>query len=113
MSQRKTVSQDDMEEDDSFELKNHFPDFLWLLRDVTNTPTGDDGKEISPTDYLLKKVLKKRRAFNENEGDRVSRAILSFFPSIQCRTITPPSSDPVIVRNIAARQSSLDPHFNK
>ena len=106
----KSTSQGD---ESAFEFKNYFPDFLWLLRDVHLLPTGDSGTEITPTEYLISSVLRRGKSFKETRSDEVGRAILTFFPSIECRTIQAPSSKPEIVRDIARQQANLDPNFNK
>ena len=106
----KNTSRDD---ESAFDFKQYFPDFLWLLRDVHLLPTGDSGIEVTPTEYLVSKVLRRGTSFKETKSDEVGRAILTFFPSINCKTIQPPSSNPEVVRDIANRQDSLDPNFNK
>ena len=106
----KSTSQGD---ESAFEFKNHFPDFLWLLRDVHLLPTGDSGTEVTPTEYLISSVLRRGKSFKETRSDVVGRAILTFFPSIECRTIQAPSSKPEVVRDIARQQANLDPNFNK
>ena len=106
----KSTSQGDV---NAFDFKKYFPDFLWLLRDVHLLPTGDDGVEVTPTEYLISKVLRRGKSFAETKSDEVGRAILTFFPSIECKTVQSPSSNPEVVRNIAGRQESLDPTFNK
>ena len=103
----------DSDSDEYFELNNYFPDFLWLLRDVILIPTGEDGKEVSPTDYLKTKVFRRSKSFKETESDQIARAILTVFPSIACKTIQPPSSDPTVMRNIASKQDFLAPQFNQ
>ena len=103
----------DSDEDESLELRNYFPDFLWLLHDVTLIPPGEDGKEISPTDYLKTKVFRHSRSFMESESDQIFRAILTVFPSIAYKTIQQPSIDPTVMRNIASRQNSLDQQFSQ
>ena len=95
------------------ELKQHFPDFLWLLRDAHLTPTGEDGREISPTNFLLTKVLCCGSQHKESEADTVSRTILTVFPSIECRAIQAPSTDRTVMLSIAANIKRLDPQFNK
>lgn len=97
----------------AFDFKKYFPDFLWLLRDVHLLPVGDDGAQVTPTEYLLSKVLRRGTSFVETKSDEVGRAILTFFPSIECKTVQAPSSKPEIVRNIAKKQTSLDPAFNR
>lgn len=94
------------------ELRKHFPDFLWLLRDVTLLPADEDGKEISPTDYLLKRVLVEGGDFDESTSDKVGRAIVTFFPSINCITLPPPSADVGVMRNIEKNEDNLNPEFN-
>lgn len=97
----------------AFDFKKYFPDFLWLLRDVHLLPTGDDGREVTPTEYLVSKVLRRGKSFRETKSDEVGRAILTFFPSVECKTVQSPSSNPEVVRDITRRQDSLDPTFNK
>ena len=101
------------EDENAFDFKKYFPNFLWLLRDVHLLPTGDSGAEVTPTEYLVTKVLRRGKSFKESNSDEVGRAILTFFPSVECRTIQSPSSDPEVVRGIARRQADLDPNFNK
>ena len=105
----KNASDDD---ESLFDFKKYFPEFLWLLRDVHLLPTNADGKEISPTEYLVSMVLRRGKSFKETKNDEVGRAILTFFPSVECKTIRAPSSKPEIVRAIAKEQSKLDPVFN-
>ena len=103
----------DSDSDEYFELNNYFPDFLWLLRDVILIPTGEDGKEVSPTEYLKTKVLRTSNSFRPTENDLIAKAIVTVFASINCKTIQPPSSDPEVLRNIASKQDFLAPQFNK
>ena len=98
---------------DAFDYKNYFPDFLWLLRDVHLLPTENDGREVTPTEYLVSKVLRRGKAFKATVSDEVGRAILTFFPSVACKTIQSPSDNPDIVQNITVRQESLSPAFNE
>lgn len=106
----KSASGEDM---NAFDFKKYFPTFLWLLRDVHLLPTGDHGQEITPTEYLVSRVLRRGKSFKETKSDEVGRAILTFFPSIECKILQPPSSDPEVVRDIARRQDDLDPVFNR
>ena len=106
----KATSQED---ENAFDLKQYFPDFLWLLRDVHLLPMGDNGTEVTPTEYLVSKVLRRGKSFKESRCDEVGRAILTFFPSIECRAVQSPSCNPEVVRDIAHRKDSLDPKFNK
>ena len=76
-------------------------------------PTDEDGKEISLTEYLMTKVLKRSKSFKESESDHIGRAILTVFPSVECRGIQPPSCDPTVTQDIAAKQDCLAPRFNQ
>ena len=95
------------------ELRKHFPDFLWLLRDVTLQPTDENGMEISPKDYLMKRVLTQGDGFDESTSDKVGRAIITFFPNIDCVTLPPPSSEVAVMRQIEKNVDKLNPDFNK
>lgn len=76
-------------------------------------PPGSDGKPMTPTDYLITKVLKRGKSFNETENDKIGRAILTIFPTIECITVVPPSADPEVMQNIVANQHCLEPKFNE
>ena len=43
---------------DPSEFQKHFPQFIWLLRDVINPPCDKDGKDIPLNDYVNEEVLK-------------------------------------------------------
>ena len=109
---RSGASNDEEDDDDSFDLKDHFPDFLWLLRDVILTPTDKDGKEITPKEYLLTNILKRSKKFKETANDEISRAIITVFPTIDCKSIPPPSADPKVMRSVEENQDRLSPEFN-
>ena len=97
------------DEDESLDLNTYFPDFLWLLRDVIlQIPQGQ-----TPSEYLKKTVLKRGKSFTESEADTVSRAILTFFPTVDCMTVQPPSANPEVMQDIVSRQDSLEPRFNE
>ena len=96
------------------ELRKHFPNFLWLLRDVALLPTDENGREISPTDYLLKRVLAADDSeFDGSTSGKVGQAIVTFFPSVNCVTLSPSSIDVNVMRNIEENVDKLDPNFNK
>ena len=91
------------------ELLKYFPDFLWLLRDVMLTPTDEDGSEISPTDYIIKRVFEE----TGKPIDAIGIAILSFFPKVTCFTLPPPSLSKKVMKNIAEHEDKLNPEFNE
>ncbi|XP_066280262.1 guanylate-binding protein 1-like isoform X2 [Branchiostoma lanceolatum] len=95
------------------ELREFFPDFLWLLRDVSLMSTDENGREIDPTQYLKTRVLSRGEDFEETPGDMVGRAILTSFPSVECFTLERPSDNKDIMNNIADHTDKLNPEFNK
>ena len=96
------------------ELRKYFPDFLWLLRDVTLQPTDENGSRISPRDFLKTRVLVQGDdSFEESVSDKVSRAIITFFPTIDCITLPPPSTDEHVMKHVYENTDKLDPEFNK
>eukprot|EP00058_Branchiostoma_floridae_P027685 XP_002613176.1 hypothetical protein BRAFLDRAFT_73096 [Branchiostoma floridae] len=95
-----------------------FPDFMWLLRDVSLKPTDKNDKEISPTEYLKTRVLAREdededEDFDESASNKVGRAILTFFSSVECAILERPSEKADIMNNIAEHTSGLNPNFNK
>ncbi|CAB4020781.1 guanylate-binding 1-like, partial [Paramuricea clavata] len=97
--------------DDYNKFPTVFPDFLWLLRDVTLTPTDAKGNAIDAKTFLLDRVLTPSGGFEEKPSDKVARALKMFFPSIDCITLPPPSDDAIIMRNIADSEDKLSPQF--
>ena len=82
---------------DSAVLQRHFPDFLWLLRDVDiefiDEDDEDEEKEISPTKYVIKSVLKTKKA-NPSKEKNIGEKILNLFPSIHCLAVSNPGQNP-------------------
>ena len=56
--------------------------------------------QLSPTEYLIQKVLNHGRGKVASTADKVAGAIMSF-PSITCVSLPSPSDNPEVVRNIA------------
>lgn len=102
----------DDSENDVNDLRQYFPDFLWLLRDVHLLPTDEQGIQVSPTEYLKSKVLVRGKGFFESQSDIVARALITFFPSIECHTLPPPSSSAEVMRNICNKENELSQDFN-
>ena len=96
------------------EISQYFPHFIWLLRDVSLI-TSDDGEggEMDPTDYIKKKVLSRSKSFKTDKSDEVGRAIITFFPDIECKTLPTPHSDEKIMQSIAQHTNDLNPKFQK
>ena len=68
---------------------------------------------MTPTDYLVTKVLKRGNSFEESTNDKIGRAILTIFPTIECITVKPPSADPEVMQDIVAKQHCLERRFNE
>ncbi|XP_066265728.1 guanylate-binding protein 3-like [Branchiostoma lanceolatum] len=99
---------------DVAEFREFFPDFLWLLRDVSLKMEDKDGKDMDPTEYLKKRVLSPDpNEFEQSASDKVGRAILLFFSSVECAILERPSGDKDVMNNIAQKTDSLNPAFNK
>ena len=63
---------------------------------------------------MLKRVLAADDSgFDESTSDKVGRAIVTFFPSVNCITLPPPSSNVDLMRKIEENVDKLDPNFNK
>ena len=107
-----------------------FPPFLWILRDVLLNMPEKDGKTVSPTEYLKTDVLQdydidpensedsnsqdeEKKAETESMATAVRRALTTFFPTFECRTLPPPSTSRKVMANVSKNQKSLDDHFNK
>lgn len=87
------------------------PPFLWLLRDVFLDIPKQDGKDISPTEFLKNEVLCCNE--NANVGEDVHRALTQFFPKFKCMTLPLPSANREVLKHISTNQDKLEPLFNK
>ena len=85
-----------------------FPQFLWLLRDVSLKMTDREGKELEPTEYLHTRVL----ASESGELTELGKSLVSLFPSLECATLPIPSTKRDIIRDIVRQQDKLKPAFN-
>lgn len=95
------------------DFRTFFPDFLWLLRDVHLTPTNSDGKPISATEFLKTQILIQGDSFFETASDTVARAILAFFPTVECHILPPPSDNPEVMKDISKRSDELSRNFHE
>ena len=99
--------------DDGSTLSKHFPDFIWVLRDVLLLPATKDGRELPPTDFLIQQVLNHGKGKATTKADEVACAIMTSFPSVQCVTLPPPSVNAAVMENISSCEQDLNPDFNK
>ena len=99
-------------DEDKYELKKYFPDFLWLMRDCDLTTYDEKGEEISTTDYIHKKILVTTNTGNKppSRRDRVIEAILTMFPKIECQQI--PNPGPGISNPAKPIDKDFEIHLN-
>ena len=88
--------------------KAFFPNFLWLLRDVSRRMTDREGKELGPTEFLHTRVLTSESGELTNLG----KSLVSLFPSLECATLPLPSINPRVFRDICNQQEKLSAKFN-
>ena len=94
-------------------FRPHFPNFLWLLRDAHLAPVDENGEVISPSKYLKDRILRRSDNFEEDTDDKVRRAILVFFPTVDCKILPPPSEDSDVMRAIESNEHKLNPAFRQ
>ena len=93
------------------EYLKSFPPFLWLLRDTLVKMPENDGKELTPTEYLTTEVL---RGDNLDSMEMaVCGALTKLFPCFECETLPPPSTDVDVMMTVTTNQEKLNPLFNK
>ncbi len=101
------------ENEDMTDFRAHFPDFLWLLRDVTlDTTDKKTGKIITATEFLKTQVLYRSRKTIPDLADNVIMCIRTYFPSVECKTLPPPSVKKEVMNNIAEKKDELSPEFD-
>ena len=100
------------ENEDMTDFRAHFPDFLWLLRDVTlETTDKKTGDVITATEFLKTHVLYRSRKTIPDVADNVVMCIRNYFPSIECKMLPPPSTKKEVMNNIAEKEDELSPEF--
>ena len=58
-------------------------------------------------------MLSRGKGFKTGKSDEVGRAIITFFPDIECKTLPTPHSDEKVMQNIAQHTNDLNPKFQK
>ena len=100
------------ENEDMTDFRAHFPDFLWLLRDVTlETTDKKTGKVLTATEFLKTQVLYRSKKAIPDIADNVVMCIRNYFPSIECKKLPPPTAKKEVMNNIAEREHELSPEF--
>ena len=86
-----------------------YPPFLWLLRDVLLEVPKIDGKEVTATEYLKREVLLE----GSDMGSDICKALVNFFPSFECKILSPPSLSEDTMKHVAENMHQLNPSFNE
>lgn len=82
------------EEEDAIHLINHFPTFLWVLRDFVLDLKDEEGNDISPDQYLEYVLEESESNHPSTEMHNAVRATLKrFFPERYCTTLIRPVDD--------------------
>ena len=92
------------ESDDLYKI---FPQFLWLVRDANMTYKG------TPTEYIRNEVLVRSSKATPDRLDCIVQAVVSLFPSIECRMLPRPAIHPDILADMLSNESLLNPEFTK
>ena len=99
------------EMDKSDEHWKFFPPFLWLLRDVLIHMPERNGRELTPTEFLTTEVL------SGDNSDSVKVAVYNTltrcFPTFECKTLPPPSTDKKVMAKVSTSLEKLDSLFNQ
>lgn len=70
-----------------------------------------NGKRLSPTQFLIQKVLKSKD--DENMKDAVREALCNVFPKFECKTLGTPSTSEEVMANVSTSHDKLAPSFNQ
>ena len=91
------------DEDSGADFSNHFPAFMWVVRDFTLQLKSATGRDIPPKTYL-EKALKPEQEADETsvQKNRVRMMLSSFFPDRDCVPLVRPVSDEAGLRNLAS-----------
>ena len=97
--------------DESNELWKCFPPFLWLLRDMLVSMPERRGRKLTPTQFLESVVLGGDDS--DSMKTAVCQSLTQSFPSFECRTLPPPSTDEIVMENVSTSMEKLDKKFNQ
>lgn len=82
------------DEEDAVHLINHFPSFMWVLRDFVLELKDDEGNEITSDQYLEFVLEENYNSHPKVEEHNAIRSTLKrFFPERYCTTLIRPSDD--------------------
>jgi len=76
---------------DTEEYSNHFPSFMWVVRDFTLQLVDQEGEPISSKDYF-ETALTLSKGFSDSveQKNRIRRLLKSFFKDRDCQTMIRP-----------------------
>ena len=91
------------EEDSGSDFAQHFPAFMWVVRDFTLQLKSPQGRPIPPKTYL-EKALKPEQESDDSDiqKNQVRMMLSNFFPDRDCVPLVRPVSDEAQLRNLAA-----------
>jgi len=100
------------DEEDAVHLINHFPTFLWLLRDFTLELKDDEGNDIS-SDQYLEFVLEETYSDHprSEEHNQIRATLKRFFPERYCSTLIRPTDEEKDLQRLKYDLSKLKPEF--
>ena len=83
------------------ELSEHFPAFMWVVRDFT-LRLEDGGRKINDRQYL-ENALKPQQSFTSEAASRnqIRTLLSSFFRERDCCTLVRPAEDEATLRNLS------------
>ena len=102
------------DEEDAVHLINHFPTFLWVLRDFVLDLQDDEGNEITPDQYLeyvLEEAEYRDKGHEAKGHNEVRATIKRFFPERYCATLIRPSDDERDLQNLRSDPDLLKQEF--
>ena len=67
----------------------------------------------TPTEYIRNEVLVRSSKATPDRLDCIVQAVVSLFPSIECRMLPRPAIDPDILADMLSSESLLNPEFTK
>lgn len=93
---------------DNTDLKNNeqnlyrfMPKFLWLLRDFVLEPEDQNGKKLTPNQYLEDCLLQQNTQVKSSEGSKkVRRSLLKYFKNRECFTMVRPAKQQTDIQNL-------------
>jgi hypothetical protein len=112
----------DEEEERAKELGNHFPHFLWVVRDFTLKMVNERGKPITESQYLEQALgdmpvpdkADKKQIDLIAEKNRLRTLLRAYFPHRDCATLVRPvATEEELQRLDSLPDSQLRPEFLK